>query len=151
MTVFVPYDGSALSRTALRRATTLAPQFDGAVSVVTIVPAGNTEYARKKGWIAPGESFDAEAIEETLAAQVAEIAPDATFRAVRVGRSAQTGTVSTRLRREAAADGATLVVVGSEEAGGVLRSLISVGAGVTADRRYDVYLVRHADDDHQQG
>lgn len=151
MVVLVPFDGTTLSRSALRRGATLAGAFEEALVAATVLPRNNDEYAREKGWLGPGEAVEAgkegvgDVVRERLGADVRALAPDAEFRVVPVDRSATPGTISNRLRALAIDIGASTVVVGSESAGHFATSLSSVGGGVATDRRYDVFIVRRPD------
>jgi nucleotide-binding universal stress UspA family protein len=143
MTFLVPFDGSALAAAALDRAVKFAEAFDQTVLAVTVVPQGNTEYARDRGWIDAGEPFDHDTIVAQLREQVGEHAPEATFRAERVSRSARAGSIARVLRQVARQTGASMVFVGSDNAGRLVTTLSSVGGNVAADLTYDVVIVRH--------
>lgn len=145
MTLVVPFDGSPLSETALLRAAEYATGLDREIRAIVVVPSNNTRYAREKGWLEPNEAFDLDAIRERLDARVAETAPEATVRYEVVAKSAPSGGIATRIRRLAVEEGASVVFIGSENAGSMVTALSSVAGGVTADRRYDVMLVRHAE------
>lgn len=149
MAVLVPFDASTLSRSALRRAATLADAREEALVAATVVPRNNEEYAREKGWLGPDEEVaDDDAgglVRDRLGVDVRALAPDAEFRVVTADRSATPGTISNRLRALALDIGASTVVVGSASAGHFATSLSSVGGGVATDRRYDVFIVRRED------
>ena len=142
MSIVVPFDGSELSRLALRRAAVMSAAFDAAVHAVTVVPRG-ADYARDQGWIDADEPFDGDRIVERLRAQVAEVAPDATYHAQRVDSRLPRGSIAKRLRRFAREHDANVVFVGSENAGRVVTPISSVGGTVAADEDYDVYVVRN--------
>lgn len=142
MTFVVPFDGSDLSKTALVRAVQFSSVFDADVVAVSVIPTNNARYAREKGWIGPGEAFDAERIVTFLRESVAEIAPEATFEYLVAGRSETHGTIATKLRSFARKAGASIVFLGSENAGRVA-SKITVGQYVTGDRSYDTLIVSH--------
>jgi nucleotide-binding universal stress UspA family protein len=143
MTFLVPFDGSPLAETALRRAASFATVFDESVVAVSVIPEGNADYARERGWLDEGEPFDVQAIVDHLGDRVAQVAPDAEFRAERVGRDAPSGTISNRVRKAARQVGASMVFVGSENAGHVVTSLCTVGSGIATDADYDVVIVRN--------
>jgi nucleotide-binding universal stress UspA family protein len=80
---------------------------------------------------------------ERLHQQVTDLDPSAEFQFERVDGSATPGTISTRLRQKADEIDADMIFVGSENAGRIITPLTSVAGGVTADRDYDVCIVRH--------
>jgi len=143
MTLLVPFDGTALAEAALSRAVEFGETLDEPVLVVTVIPEGNSQYARERGWLDVGEPFSMEGIASQLQAQVAERAPEASFQHEMVGRHAQSGTIAKTLRRVARQVGAKMVFVGSDNAGRLVTSLSSVGGNVAADPTYDVVIVRH--------
>jgi len=61
MTFIVPFDGTALSQSALARASELSSVLDESVTAVTVIPTGNASYTQDRGWIEPGEQFDGDA------------------------------------------------------------------------------------------
>ena len=79
MTLLVPFDGAALSTTALRRATEFATFRDEQLVVLTVVPE-DPAYARERGWLDPEDTFDVGVIERKLRQRVRDLAPDADFR-----------------------------------------------------------------------
>ena len=143
MSLVVPYDGSELSKTALVRATQFDTVLNQSVVVVTVIPRNNASYARERGWLGQSDSFDGEAVVEAVRESVAEIAPDAEFHHLSVGRNAPAGTIANRIRNFAREHDASIVFVGSENAGRIASS-ISVGASVSADRSYDTMIVSHS-------
>lgn len=143
VTLLVPFDGSPLSVAALSRAVQFADTFQRPVLAVAVIPQ-NANYAREHGWIDAGEPFDRDAIIATLREQVAEHAPEAELRAERVDRNARAGSIARVLRRIARQEDATMLFVGSDNAGRLVTTLTSVGGNVAADQAYDVVIVRHA-------
>lgn len=143
MTTLVPFDGSELSVTALRRAAELAEARDEPLVVVTVFPT-DSEYARERGW-----PSDADTVERQFRQRVHELAPDATFRFELAENEDALATaemiVVRTIRQVAAGVDASVVVVGSENAGRVTTPLSSVGSPVSEDPRYDVYIARHPD------
>jgi nucleotide-binding universal stress UspA family protein len=79
VTFVVPFDGSDLAETALVRAREFSEVLNERVIAVTVVPKGNTEYARDHGWLRHDEPFDMESIVTTLHKQVVDLIPDADF------------------------------------------------------------------------
>jgi nucleotide-binding universal stress UspA family protein len=143
MTLVVPFDGSELSKTALVRAAQFETVFDQPVVAVSVVPRNNTSYAREHGWIEPNQPFDGEAVVEGLRESVAEVAPDAEFHHISVGRSSPSGTIANKIRKFARDNDASIVFVGSKNAGRIASSL-SVGSSVSSDRSYDTMIISHA-------
>jgi nucleotide-binding universal stress UspA family protein len=143
MTLVVPFDGSELSKTALVRAAQFDTVLNQGVFVVSVVPRNNVPYARERGWIGPNESFDSEKIVDALRASVAKIAPDAEFHHISVGRNSPSGTIANKIRKFARDNKASIVFVGSKDAGRIASSL-SVGSSVTSDRSYDTMIISNA-------
>ncbi len=143
MTLVVPFDGSELSKTALVRAAQFETVFDQGVVVVTVIPRNNASYARKKEWIGRTEAFDSETIVDSLRESVDRIAPDAAFHQLSVGRNSPAGTIANRIRKFARDNDASIVFLGSENAGRMVGTL-SVGSSVSADRSYDTMIVSQA-------
>lgn len=141
MTIFVPFDGSELAEAALVRATEFANALDETVLAVSVIPKNGVEYARERGWIEPDEAFDLESIVSELHRQVADLAPSADFHHEVVDRFVSQGMVGRRLRRLAREEDASMVVIGSENAGRITTPL-SVGRAVTTGDAYDVVIVR---------
>lgn len=150
MTILVPYDASALSRTALSRARGLADHRDDDLIVLAVVP-DDADYARDHGWLDPGDQFDVGVIARKLRQEVRDIAPAAEFRHEFVENTEPTASLTTdvvRTIREVAAEVAPeLLVIGTENASEVSAPIASVGGPLADDARYDVYVVRHADGD----
>ena len=142
MTLVVPFDGSDLAEAALVRAAAFDAVFEEGVVAVSVVPSGDVDYAREAGWIGDDEAFDVGAITDRIEAQVAEIAPDARFRYDTVGQYASAGTIAKHVRQAAREEDASMVVIGSENAGHLTVSVSSVGGGIAADDAYDVLVVR---------
>jgi nucleotide-binding universal stress UspA family protein len=146
MVLLVPFDGSDLATAALRRATEFADYTDESVLALSIVPE-EPEYAIERGWIEEGDSYDPAAIGERFRRQAESVAPDAEFRCEipeDVSSMASVTTDVVRTIREVAHDvDASIVFVGSENAGRVSTPVCSVGAPVSEDPGYDVHIVRH--------
>jgi len=148
VTYLVPFDGSALSEAALARAAEFASVMDEEIVVLSVVPVDEDDFAVERGWIDEGEPYDPDAVVERLRSQVADIAPDATFRCERPEDVSSVASVTTdvvrTIRAVAQEVGATVVFVGSENAGRVSTPVSSVGDPVSEDGRYDVHIVRHS-------
>jgi|GEM_PF-104657 len=142
MTFLVPFDGSGLAEAALVRATEFASVFDEAVLAVSVIPEGNAEYARERGWLGSNEPFDTQAIVSALHTQVADLCPSADFRHLTVETHASPGTIATRVRQRAEREDVSMVFVGSDNAGHLVTEVSSVGSAVAADDAYDVVIVR---------
>jgi len=138
MSFFVPYDGSTLARAALDRANAL----DGHATVVCTVVPDSAEYAREKGWIEEDESFDPDAVERRLEADVQEQAPDAEFRCLHVRPHINPGGIVTQIRDAAEDVDADVVFLGSENVGHIAAPVASIGSNVATRVPYDIYLVQ---------
>ncbi|AEH37142.1 universal stress protein [Halopiger xanaduensis] len=145
MSLLVPFDASRLATDALERATTFGEALEEEVVVLTVIP-DDPEYARDRGWITEGEPFAPDAIEAGIRERVMDVAPEATFHTERVSSDEPTATSTTNvvreIRRVAAEIEASVVFIGSENAGSVIAPQSSVGSPVASDQRYDVYVVR---------
>jgi nucleotide-binding universal stress UspA family protein len=151
MTYLVPFDGSDLAVAALERATEFASAMDEPVVVLAVVPEGEPEFAAERGWTDEDESYDPVAIADRLRSQVESTAPGATVRCEHPGDVSAIASVTTdvvrTIRRVAEEVEATVVFIGSENAGRVSTPVTSVGAPISEDPRYDVHIVRHVDDE----
>ncbi|WP_435346270.1 universal stress protein [Haloarchaeobius sp. HRN-SO-5] len=147
MTLLVPFDGSELSTAALERAREFAAFRDADIVVLTLVPDA-PEYARDRGWLDPGDTFDVGVIERKLRQRVDDLAPDAEYRCELIENvdpvATETTDIARRIREVAAEVDASIVFVGSENAGRVSSPLTSVGSPVAESAGYDVFIVRHA-------
>ncbi|WP_254272106.1 universal stress protein [Haloarcula marina] len=147
MTLLVPFDGSDLSTAALERATEFS-EYTGEDVVALVVIPNEPDYALERNWLTPNDPFDHEAIAERFRERIAEIAPDAQFRYEvpdDVSSMASNTTDVVRTIRAVAHDiDASIVFIGSENAGRVSTPVSSVGAPVSEDPQYDVHIVRHA-------
>lgn len=143
MTLVVPFDGSDLAEAALVRAAEFAAVFDERTLAVSVIPGGNAEYARDRGWLGPDEPFDVDTVVSTLHERVTDLYPGADFRHEVVGQYAPPGAISNRLRQVAKEEEAAMVFIGSENAGRVVSGVSSIGASVATDVAYDVVIVRH--------
>ena len=142
MTFVVAFDGGKLSVAALERASRFAAAFEEPLEVVTVVPKGNRVWARDRALLESGDAFDLETVVERLRDRVADVAPDAGFRPLTVGRGASAGTIAARIKTVASDEGASMVFVGSDNAGTLVTKLSSVAGTVAASRGYDVVIVR---------
>lgn len=143
MTLVVPFDGSELSKTALVRAAQFDTVFNQGVVVVSVIPRNNASYARDKEWIGRTDSFDGEVIVDSLRESVDQIAPDAAFHHLSVGRNSPAGTIANTIRKFARDTDASIVFLGSENAGRMVGTL-SVGSSVSSDRSYDTMIISRA-------
>ena len=127
----------------------VAAALEEEVVALSVVPVDERDFAVERGWIDDGEAYDPDAVVDRLRSQVAEIAPDATFRCERPEDVSSVASVTTdvvrTIRVVAQEVGASIVFIGSENAGRVSTPVCSVGAPVSEDPRYDVHIVRHAD------
>jgi nucleotide-binding universal stress UspA family protein len=139
----VPFDGSELATAALVRATEFGTVFDEEVLAVSVLPKGNREYATERDWIEPGDPYDTDAIVAKLREQIQEIDPDVELRHELVDGRMPQRTVANRVRDVARSVDATMVFLGSENAGRLVTNLASIGSSIAADTAYDVVIVRH--------
>ncbi|WP_254830385.1 universal stress protein [Haloglomus salinum] len=143
MTVMVAYDGSDLSRAALRRGVELGDALDQRVVAVSVVP-DDSLYAREQGWVAREPDYEPSEWAEQFATEAEQLAPDVEFRLETLD-DAHHRDVAKRLRRTAYDLGANVVVLGSDNAGRVVSPVSSVGDTVVSSATYDVYIVRSVD------
>ncbi|WP_136716831.1 universal stress protein [Halorientalis salina] len=137
MVFLVPFDGSALASTALERAVEFAT--DQEIIALSVVPSGK-HYAEIKGW--DTASADGETAIAMLEAEVEAIAEDATFEFVRTESRPPAAKIAKIIRRKADAHDASVVFVGSENAGKRASPVTSISPGITSDESYDVYIAR---------
>ena len=150
MTLLVPYDGSALSKTALTKAAEFGELTDNDLVVVTVIPDQDVEYARSHGWLEAGEPFHAELIAGDLEDEIKRIAPEATFQWELTASDEPTATATMNvvrtIRRVATELDVSIVFIGTQNAGAVTVPLSSVGGSVASKQGgYDVYIVRTAE------
>ena len=138
--LIVPFDNSPLSRAALVRARQFDQILEEGVIAVSVIPSQNAQYARERGWLADTDPFDDDQIVATLRDGVAEIAPDATFEYITIDRWAPHGVIGNKIRKFARSNDATIVFLGSQDAGRLVRS-VSVGSSVVTDRGYDTMII----------
>lgn len=147
MVLLVPFDGSELATAALRRATEFSGFTDEPVIVLSVV-TDDERFARERGWIGDDESYDPDAVAERLETAAREVAPKATFRREEPSdpgeMTATTMDVARTIREVAHELDASIVFIGSENAGRVSTPITSVGSPVSEDPDYDVHIVRRA-------
>ena len=143
MTLVVPFDGSELAEAALVRAMEFGSVFEEDVLAVSVIPKGDTAYAQERGWVNSEEAFDMEVVVSTLHKRVTDLCPSADFRHKVVDRYAAPGMISKRIRKIAKKEDASMVFIGSENAGRLVAAVSSVGGSVATDMHYDVVIVRH--------
>lgn len=143
MTLVVPFDGSELAEAALVRATAFGNVFNEHVLAVSVIPKKKADYAKEHGWLEQNEEFDMESVVSTLHEQVTELCPSADFRHKVVGRYARSGSIAKQLRKVAREEDASMVFIGSENAGHLVTAISSVGQTVATDDSYDVVIVRN--------
>ena len=143
MTLVVPFDGSELAEAALVRAVEFSGVLDEDVLAVAVIPDGKRAYARERGWVGPDEEFDMETVVSNLHQQVVNLAPSADFRHETVSQFASTGTITKQIRQVLKEEDASMVFIGSENAGRMVTDISSVGGTVASGTEYDVVLVRN--------
>lgn len=133
VSIVVPFDGSALSRAAIRRAGQFQSVLDERLVAVTVLKR-NVETARENGWLDAEEEFDADRVVAAVHEAVMEITPEADFRRGRAPRQEHgaRGGYEHRFRRQ-------------RERRPLVTSVSSVGSSVAADDAYDVFIVRYTD------
>jgi len=146
MVLLVPFDGSPLSEAALERATEFSDYTGEEVVVLSVLPDSG-EFAVDRGWVDSEGAYDPDAVARTLEERVGELAPDARFRAetpedVSSMASITTDVVRT-IRTVAHEESASIIFIGSENAGRVSSPVCSVGDPISEDPQYDVHIVRH--------
>jgi len=144
MTLVVPFDGSELAAAALVRAAEFSAVLEEPVLAVSVVPEGGASFARERDLIDADEQFEMETVVARLREAVRSLCPDAEFRHLVVDRYARAGTVAKRVRRVAREAEASMVFIGSDNAGRLVTSISSVGGSVATDEAYDVVIVRHS-------
>jgi len=149
VTVLAPYDGSALSESAVGQAVEFGAYREESVVVLTVVP-DDPGFAKQRGWIDEGEAYDPDAIEQRFQSELQSIAPTATVRTERPTEPAARGAttrndVARAIRRVAADVGASVLFIGSENAAQVSAHKDSVGTPIAGDGDYDVHIVRTTD------
>ncbi|MFC3476181.1 universal stress protein [Halobacterium litoreum] len=142
MTYVVAFDNTPLSRTALRRAVEYGDAVGEDVVAVTAIKR-DSGHAREHGWLSGDETFDVETVAQNLTETVAEFDPDVELRHRAVDQYAPHGRVSRAIREMAVEADASVVFIGSDNAGRMVGGITSVGQNVSADDRYDVHIVRH--------
>ncbi|MEF8843480.1 MAG: universal stress protein [Haloarculaceae archaeon] len=147
MVLLVPFDGSELATAALDRAAEFAELTDEPLVVLSVV-TDDERFARERGWVDVDEPYDPDAIAGHLEAAAREVAPDATFRREEPTDASEMATttldVARTIRQVAHELDASVVFVGSENAGRVSTPIASVGSPVSEDPEYDVHIVRRA-------
>lgn len=149
MTVLVPFDGSKLSRTALKRAETFADSRDEELVALTVLP-DDQAFAVERGWISSPEEYDISALATRFEEQVTAIAEKATFRHetpddTEVLTATATDDITRTIRQVAAELDVSVIFIGTENAGRISTPVTSVGSPLSKDPAYDVHIVRHAE------
>lgn len=143
MKFVVAYDGGPMAETALDRAATLADGVDGTVTAITVLPRGNTRYAREQGWIEGDEPWSRERIVDDLRRSVDGIVPTASFEYREVERYAPRGKIGHALRQATDEEAADVLVIGTENTGRIFTTLTTVTRSV-AQGTSDLFVVREA-------
>lgn len=142
MVYLVAFDGEELSAAALERAAEYASAMDERVVSVTVVPQ-DEDYVRERGWIDDDDPFTLETVTDGLSEQIRSIAPSAEPRFRQATATASPGMIASKIRSVAREVEPTVVFVGSDNAGGLVTPISSVGGTLTGMADYDVYIVRH--------
>ncbi|ATW86908.1 nucleotide-binding universal stress UspA family protein [Halohasta litchfieldiae] len=149
MTILVPFDGSELARTALKRAETFADSRDEELVVLTVVP-DDKSFAVERGWIESGATYDIDRVCQQFERTVTSIVEDATFRCeIPTDSDVLTATATddiTRTIRQVAGElDVSVIFIGTENAGRISTPVTSVGSPLSKDPQYDVHIVRHTE------
>jgi len=142
MTYVVAFDNSPLAKRALRCAVEYADAVGQDVVAVTAIQR-DASIARERGWLDGDETFAVETVARTLTEAVTAVDPDIGFEYRTLDAFAPRGRVSRTVRELAVEQDASVVFVGSDNAGRMVGGLASVGQNVSSDDRYDVHIVRH--------
>jgi nucleotide-binding universal stress UspA family protein len=137
-----PFDGSELAETAPVRAAEFGDVLEERVVAVTVITAGNEEYAQERDWLGTEEAFALDDVVATIHERVVDLCPAADFRHAR-DEYAPTGTITNGISRLAREEDAAMPFVGSENAGRVVTSVSSVGGSVSSRVAFDVVIVRN--------
>lgn len=140
MTYIVAFDGGALSEAALRRASTFARATDERLVVVSVLPTD--EVLAREYDLPTDDEYDPEAAADRLREAVRETAPGAEFRIESVDAYAGKRRIAREITRAAREEDASVVFVGSDDAGRVVQPVSSVGGAVASADDFDVFIVR---------
>lgn len=140
MTYLVAFDGTPLSRAALRRGVEFADAHDEPLVVVSVLPT-DQPLAEEYGLV-EGDDYDPEAAAERLREAALDIAPDAEVVLEHVDRYAGKGRIASKIRATARDVEASIVFIGSDDAGRVVEPVASVGGSVASGLEYDVLIAR---------
>lgn len=143
MPIIVPFDGSELSKSALLHGLNSGNLYQDNLLAVSVIPDGDTQYAREKGWITTDEEFDNELIVSRLRKQVVDIAPEADFKHISVSRYAPTGVIAKRIRHIIRDRDTSAVFIGSENAGHHTQGAESIGGRVMSDDNCNITIIRN--------
>ncbi|MGM0590711.1 MAG: universal stress protein [Halobacteriota archaeon] len=143
MVVLIPFDGSTLSRTALKHGSHAANLYEESILAVSVIPDRNATYAREHDWITGDEAFEIETIVSRLRRQVAQIAPEAEFKHIVVDRYAPSGTIANHIRRLARNLDVSAIFIGSQNAARSVLGTKSVGGQVAYEDDYDIVIIRN--------
>jgi nucleotide-binding universal stress UspA family protein len=144
MTYVVAFDNSPLAKAALDRAVAFACASEEEVVAVTAIPR-DPGVARERGWLGGNESFSVDRVTTNLTRIVDEFDPEVRFEYSVVDKYAPRGRISRAVRELAVQNDASVVFIGSDNAGRMVGGIASIGQTVSADDRYDVHIVRHTD------
>jgi nucleotide-binding universal stress UspA family protein len=149
VTLLVPFDDSALSEAALKRACEFGSYRNEDVVALTVIP-DDRSFGVEREWIDANEAYRPDELCAQFQQRVTAIDDRASFRCERPDDSEELTATTiddvTRTVRQVAAElDVTILFVGSENAGRVSSPMTSVGDPLSADARYDVHIVRHAD------
>lgn len=142
MTILVAFDGLELSAAALHRAHEYGAAVDERVVAVTVVP-NDRNFAVEYGWIDDGEEFSFDRVTDNVRELATDVAPGVECRFEPTSRNPAAGMIASKIRRVARELDPEVVFVGSDDAGGVVTPISSVGGSLSGAGDYDVFIVRH--------
>lgn len=141
MTLIVPFDGTRLAEAALVRASEYGNAMNEDIVAVTIL-SERKRYAREKGWIEEGETYDVDSVVDELRERIRTLTPDATFEYEVIREFPPAEGIADRIERLALEHDPAVLFLGTNNIGRIVTPLSSVGVYVATDDIYDVYLVR---------
>lgn len=142
MVFLVPFDGSSVSEAALSRAVDHGEALGEEVVAVSFVPTG-ADYAERRKWIEPSESFATESASAELRRKIEEATDDAERNFDEATANSFGDGITDRIRQVASDIDASILFVGASNNDGGDRLNTPFGE-VAAEADYDIHVVRTA-------